>query len=158
MLWAASPPTPRLRVFRDRSTGTDYYLSHSGSEVVITTPLPTRELGRPEEPTLRAPLGVIRLYVEAGALRYEVVALATDPLDPDFGVQDEPVGTRNFAEPRTTILLSAGAVFEFGDPLCLVKLEGLGLDVVETSLGCEFFVIPAQVVFTENVFVEGVFV
>lgn len=152
-------PLPRAIVFEDRSTGTLYLLSHDSAtdEIILTTPVPSRARARPEEPTLRSPIGLIRLFVEGGELMYEAVE------EPDNERrQDEPVFTLNYSDRRTTYEIHASGLVVFGGPLCLKRYDGLGQTTVITDLGCIldllFGGIPGTVVFEVGVFEEGVFV
>lgn len=156
-----SRPLPRPIVFADRDDGTLYLLTHdSETETpVLETPVPARIRARPEEPLLRAPRDLLRLYVEAGSLRYEEVAEAERGLGTSLGVQGEGVFTFPLSGERMTLEIHAASYVDFGDPLCLTKISGLGRLVEREELGCDLFLVfQDDGVFEDNVFEEGVFV
>ena len=146
-------PTPA--VFSDREDGTLYMLTFSvdDDEVELTSTIPTSVAYVAREPQLEASGFYVRLYVSDGVLRYEEV-------DEGNELDEGPVLSLNTAHPRTTYQVYAGACLAtFGDPVGLIKYEGLGTaDVTITDLGCVQFLVSASDVFEDGVFVEGVFV
>ena len=124
---------PRGQVFKDRSTGTLYLLSHDSSDdtLALTTPVPALAHVVSFEPIINTPAGPRRMYVEAGVLAYEI------PNQGETGTfGPAPVFTLNFAERRTTYELHGEGATELGDPLCLRKYTNVGRTVVVEDLGC----------------------
>lgn len=129
----AEPPTPRATVFVDRTTGTQYLLSHDSEAdtVALTTPVSSRVNARPSEPLVWTPFGMLRLFVDNGELGTE---LSGDT------VLDGPVFTLNLTERRTTYEVHGRDMIAANGPLCLRKYTGLGRTSAIEDLGCVVFV------------------
>lgn len=146
-------PTPA--VFADRVDGTLYMLTFNvdDDEVTLTSTIPTSVAYVAREPQLKGDGLYVRLYVSDGALRYEVVGEGKE-------LDEGPVLSLNTVHPRTTYQVYAGACLTtFGDPVGLIKYEGLGtVDVTITDLGCVQFLVSEGDVFEDGVYEEGVYV
>lgn len=128
------PPMPPGIVFKDRSTGTKYLLSHDSSTPTwnLTSTIPNQHEGPVFEPwdgpTMPSNAGRLRLYVDSGSLNYE---RAPDPFD---GRRDMPIYTRNFSENRTTFELSALGNWQFGDNLRVLEVPRIAFGFKELQI------------------------
>ena len=145
-------PRPRPIVFKDRSSETQYLLSHGGEgEIVLLTPVPSLARTRPEEPLVFSPfIGNVRLFVIDGSLKAETTNLDR---------RDGPVFTLNYSDRRTTYEIHGEGLTSATGFLCLRKWTNLGGTTEITDLGCFLNLFDVSVtVFDEGVFEEGVFV
>lgn len=145
-------PRPRPIVFKDRSTDTQYLLSHGGEgEIVLLTPVPSLARTIPEEPLVFSPfVGNVRLFVNDGSLKAEATSLNR---------RDGPVFTLNYGDRRTTYEIHGDGLTSVDGFLCVRKWANLGGTTEITDLGCFLNVFDISVVvFESGVFEEGVFV
>jgi len=112
------PPLPVGVVLTDRSSGTEYLLSHtSGGAVDLVTPVPSAWRGRVQGPydgpVVQSAAGPLRLYVEGGVLGYE--------LGPE-GANQGRVLTRSYTDYSTVYELEPGDGWAYGDSLTLTQV------------------------------------
>lgn len=123
---------PAAVIFEDRSTGTQYLLSHDSDtdSIVLTTPVPRQANAIVREPLVFTDFGPRRLFVEDGVLDDEPA------LDRFSGRQDASVFTLNFNDRRTTFEIHGEGTSGIDGALCLRKYEGIGRTLTVTDLGC----------------------
>lgn len=138
-------PKPRAPVFEDRTTGTRYILSHDSSGPTLSS-VPGNVRARAEEPVLSSPIGPLRLYVDDGALTYELAGFPTSSVS----YSHDPLFTLNLSDKRTTYEITASSVEAFGDALCTRKYEGLGLSLSKGGETCTLHVATEDIRITEG--------
>jgi hypothetical protein len=115
------PPLPQNIVMEDRVTGTQYFLTHTGSlgslVFEVSTTIPTKPdtlfYGPHDGPYLP---GNVRLFVQNGALDGEPVVL------PDLPVSNHRVLTRR-ANERFGLEVTLPDSWEQGDPFTYTEVE-----------------------------------
>lgn len=130
-------PYPGGHVFKDRTTGTRYLLSHdSGTDrLTLTTPVPDIVTTAPREPTLlSAAFGPQRFYVDNGSLLLESAAVTVAAHQRAPVVVDEPLWSFKHTERRITyrVYVCETTAGEYG----LEKWEGVGRAITVTDIGC----------------------
>lgn len=135
-------PKPRPIVLEDRSTGTQYLLSHDSeaNTIVLLTPVPAKARALPEEPLIKTPAGLRRLYVDDGELLEE-----SETRTAFLGIVPAPLFTLNYNDTRTTFLIHGSGATTDGAPLCLKKYTALGLTTAIEDLGCSLEFASADV-------------
>lgn len=153
-------PTPV--VFKDRTTGDRYMLTHdSATDTISIVAVPSRAALFPNrEPLFQTAAGPIRLLVDDGELFTEAGLTPEEGSRATFGAREavlleEPVFTVNYSEPSTTYQVTGEGVDTVGDPFQVYRYTGMGSTTVKTDLGNVFDV--ATIVFRGGVFEAGVF-
>lgn len=137
--WGPGWPYPRPVVLQDRSTGTNYLLSHdSSTDRVALASVPARiSRNQPERPLLQSDAGVLEVFVSGAILQYELsdVVAYQEGRDQEQEPRPEPLQTKSYSELATTYEVYAPDGMVVGDALGLRKTTGIGSTSSRSDLG-----------------------